>query len=240
MIFTNDSEKEFLSRTPTAIIVILFLAGSVTPQTKRKRAPPPSVPLTVQTATTKDGRTVLLKNDWTWEYTSDPAVEPSPTPTVARSPNTASLAIEAAIVYYNPGEVLPQARSDLRLLDQSLPQILREAGLHVGDLTKASPPSADTDENLLSDLVFATQHPTLADRKLLGQANAAIKQHTRFSGTTDFMGKLVLNDIWPGDYFVMSLAQTRNGAYAIWNLPVSIKRGSNSIILDQRNAAVAF
>lgn len=243
------------------LAIALLLSPFLAPAQTRRLAKKP--PTTTQTATTKEGRTVLLKSDGTWEYSSDPVApsqpEPSPAPSpiaaAAPSPELAVLSIEAAVVY-NVGGAQPVARTDFALLDQPLPKILRDAGLHVGDYeaerNRASrrqfptmpdfsklPPKPDTDDNLLTDLALASQFPALGEGQFLSKARDAIKQHTVSLGTSDFSGKLELKDIRPGDYYVMCLAQTRKG-YAIWNLPISLKAGANSIILDQRNAAIAF
>lgn len=163
-----------------------------------------------------------------------------------------SLSIEAAIVY-NMGGAQPVARTDLYVIDESLPKILRDAGIHVGDreaendaISRArfpkmpnfkSPPKADTDENLLSD--FGLASTVTGEPQFLLRVTQAIRSHTIAHGVTDFAGKLELKDIKPGDYFLTGLVQTRSG-YAIWNLPIAIKAGSNSVVLDQKNAAVAF
>lgn len=169
---------------------------------------------------------------------------------------TTSLAIEAAIIY-NFGGAQPLARTEIALLDQSLPQILRDAGLHGGDLdaeharaskqrypnmpdfSRYSPRRPDTDANLLEDLANAIQFPTLGDGQFLGKARDAIKAHTVASGTTDFAGKLELKDLKPAHYFVYAITQTRGG-HALWNVPIEIKTGRNSLSIDNTNAATAF
>lgn len=245
--------------SPTLFIGLLLIS-SVGAQTRRRAAPPPKPTVSIQTATTKDGKTVLLKSDGTWEYTSDPVAEPKPEPTpepvAAATPELASLSIEAAIVY-SMGGAQPVARTDFLLLDESLPKILREAGLNVGDLdaehtresrrkfptmpdfSKMSPAKADTDENLVTDFALASKFPSLGDGQFLTKARDGIRKHTVTTGTTDFGGKLQMKDVQPGNYFIVAYAETRRG-YAIWNLAVSLKAGLNSILLDQRNAATAL
>lgn len=167
-----------------------------------------------------------------------------------------SLAIEAAMVY-NFGGAQPLARTTITLLDQSLTQILRDAGLHGGDLdiehnrafrqrnpsapdfSRYCPRKPDTDATLLDDLANAIQFPTLGDGTFLGKAIEAIKTHTVISGTTDFSGKLELKDLKPSRYFVYAFTQTRGG-HALWNIPVEIKPGRNSLTIDNTNAALAF
>lgn len=170
--------------------------------------------------------------------------------------DTPSLAVEAAIVY-NFGGAQPLARMEITLLDQSLPQILRDAGLHGGDLdieharasrqrfpgmpdfSRMSPRKPDTDATLLADLANAIHFPTLGDGTFLGKARNAIKSHTVASGTTDFSGKLELRDLKPGSYFVYAMTQTRGG-HALWNIPIEIKTGRKTLTIDSTNAAIAF
>jgi hypothetical protein len=96
------------------------------------------------------------------------------------------LAIEAAVIY-NFGGAQPLARTEIALLDQSLTQISRDAGLHGGDwdieqnrafrqrnpsapdFSRYSPRRPDTDANLLADLATAFQFPTLGDGQFLGE-----------------------------------------------------------------------
>jgi hypothetical protein len=137
------------------------------------------------------------------------------------------LNLEAAIVY-SVGGAQPVARTDFFLLDKSLPDVLRDAGLRAGqrdaesnarlrqkfpsmpDFSRASPPRADTDDNLLSDFGLAAKYPENSPQFLATAINA-IKQHTTTTGTTDFTGKVELARIKPGEYYVLGLAQTRKG-----------------------------
>ena len=148
-----------------------------------------------------------------------PASEP------AAAPQTGTLSIEAGIIYKMGGNQ-PVSRTEFMLLDQSLETILNEAGI----------PARDT--GVLSSYAFAmlypSQFPGVGER-----AQAAIKQHAVQTVSTDFSGKAQFTDIKPGSYFIMGLSSTRKG-FAIWNLPVEVKAGQNSVFLDQNNAASAF
>lgn len=172
------------------------------------------------------------------------------------APEPPSLAIEAAVIY-NFGGAQPLARTEIVLLDQSLPQVLRDAGLHGGDLdieharasknrfpnmpdfSRYSTRKPDTDAQLLEDLANALHFPTLGDGQFISKATEAIKAHTAASGTTDFAGKLELRDLKPRQYFVYAVTQTRRG-HALWNIPVEIKEGRNSLSIDNTNASIAF
>lgn len=151
------------------------------------------------------------------------AATPGPEPAVA--PQMGTLSIEAGIIYKMGGNQ-PVSRTEFMLLDQSLETILTEAGI---------PPRTT---GVLSSYAFAmlypSQFPGVAEK-----AQAAIKQHAVQTVSTDFSGKAQFTDIKPGSYYVAGLSSTRKG-FAIWNLPVEVKAGQNSVFLDQNNAASAF
>jgi hypothetical protein len=79
----------------------------------------------------------------------------------------------------------------------------------------------------------------LGDGQFLGKALSAIKAHTVTTGTTDFAGKLELSGLKPALYFVYAITQTRRG-HALWNVPIEIKAGRNTLTIDNTNAAIAF
>jgi hypothetical protein len=71
--------------TVSIFCVLLFTfsgLGQVRQKPKSTSSPNPQV--SIQTATTREGRTVLLKSDGTWEYTNDPVVTPTPSVGVAQ------------------------------------------------------------------------------------------------------------------------------------------------------------
>jgi hypothetical protein len=61
----------------TMFLMVLVVSG-ISAQRKpgARPSPTPKREISVQTAVTKDGRTVLLKSDGTWEYTDDPILPP--------------------------------------------------------------------------------------------------------------------------------------------------------------------
>jgi hypothetical protein len=268
-----------------AIILALGLAATLTAQQKRPRPKPQPTPVQSPTPqatpdtrrraviSLKEGEpvsglfikadstsaqievagnviTVPLEKIASIDFAEKKAATPEP---VVNNP---SLAIEAAVIY-NFGGAQPLARTEITLLDQSLTQILRDAGLHGGDwdieqnrafrqrnprapdFSLYSPRRPDTDTNLVADLATAIQFPTLGDGQFLGKALPAIKAHTVTTGTTDFAGKLELTDLKPANCFVYLITQTRGG-HALWNVPIEIKAGRNRLTIDNTNAAIAF
>ena len=73
----------------------------------------------------------------------------------------------------------------------------------------------------------ATQEIAQIFTTLTAQAKATI--------TLDFNGKGQFVRLAPGQYYLFAQAQPRD-SFAVWLLPVTVKSGSNELILDRRNA----
>ena len=118
-----------IQSTVRAFVLLLLCAASLHAQGTRRRTPAtrPSEPVSTQTTTTKDGRTVILKSDGTWEYAKEP--EEASATTVARpGRNNSTLSLEAGLVFKS-GDVKPVARVTFYLLDDDRAKILEGAGL---------------------------------------------------------------------------------------------------------------
>jgi hypothetical protein len=177
-----------------------------------------------QTATTQDGRKVILNSDGTWKFAGP------------RKPkNSASVTIQAGVVY-KTGDVNPVARETFYLLDDSLGAILEGAGLRPTRPDK----NQSLQDQLMTSYVYAIcygQYPF--ETRFLEDAQKVIAPHLIKSGQTDFAGKAVIDAIAPGVYFVMGIAKTRGG-FAVWNERCEARAGENSLTLDQNNAIIAF
>jgi hypothetical protein len=143
----------------------------------------------------------------------------------AAAQQSTTLSIEAGIIYKMGGNQ-PVARTEFMLLDQSLETVLREGGVSEGRT------------GVLSTYAFAVKYPEQFPG-VAARAAQAIKSHLFSSVSTDFAGKAQFADLKPGSYYLAGLTSTRKG-FAIWNLPVEVKTGQNSVFLDQNNAATAF
>jgi hypothetical protein len=180
-----------------------------------------------QTATTKDGRVVILNPDGTWKYAKEAETD------IEKS----RVSLEAAIIYRS-GNVKPVARTEFHLLDQSLVQILRAAGLQPD--RRWIQPQGD-DEALVNTFAYAVT-TSLIDPTFLSKALPALKPHIIQTVTTDFTGKASFDSIKAGSYFIVGIAQTATGSsggHAVWNLKVDVKPGTSNVILDQNNAVYA-
>lgn len=227
-----------VKRLTSILLTVAICAGVTLSQQRRGKAPSrpaaTSSKVTTQTATTRDGKTVLLHSDGTWEYSGDPPTAGGtnqPTPAA----QSAALNIEAGLVYRS-GDSKPVARTEYHLLDKSAAAVIREAGVKLSNRT------GGTEDNSDRGVMFSLGL-TMAFREVSGSegydaAVAALKQHIIKSFTTDFGGKATIDGIPQGDYYVFGFYKSAKG-FVIWNVPVSLKPGSNSLTLDQNNADYA-
>lgn len=137
-----------------------------------------------------------------------------------------TLSIEAAVIY-KTGGAQPLARAEMVLLDKSLSSILSEAGLQ-----------AERNMDYPTQFGFAVKFPSQYVA-FSQKAVAAITPHKVQGFTTDFQGKAFVPEIKEGTYWVLCYYQTRGG-FAVWDLPITVRKGSNYIVMDQNNAAVSF
>jgi hypothetical protein len=228
-------------KAPAITLLTLLLVSTTLSQTRRTAAQKAPAKVSVQTATTKDGRTVLLRSDGTWEYTDDPVAptissnSPAPVLSASATPQSGTLSLEAALVFRS-GDVKPMARTVFYLLDDDLAKILRSAGLRTSQRYGTM---EDTDQNLLFSFGSASKYPSLEGQtQFYSTAMEALKPHIKQSITTDFSGKATFQNVQSGNYFLMGFGVTPRG-FVLWNLAVEIKPGTTSITLDQNNAAFA-
>src|SRR5688500_7274557 len=177
---------------PTLFLTVVFsvcLGATLTTtvQAQAKRTQPNSKPVTTQTATTEDGRKVILKSNKTWAYAVGDS-SPDEKQEVTRSVSKANsiLSIETGLVFKS-GDVKPLARTEFHILDDSLANILRNAGLKP---PKSYGETGEADRDYVSAFAFASKYssdPTY--QEFYPRAIEALKPHIVQSVTTDFSGK---------------------------------------------------
>ena len=133
-----------------------------------------------------------------------------------------SITVKAAIVY-KMGGAQPIARAPFYLLDDSLDNILSNAGF------KAE--SSDGSVTFAFEYgMAATYH---SESEQFKKMQAAIQPHIVKTASTDFDGTAKFDRVKAGIYYIVGVAETRGG-FAVWNLKVE---AGESVILDQNNAA---
>ena len=160
-----------------------------------------------------------------------------------------NVSVEAGLVYRS-GDVKPVARTDFYLLDDSLVEIFRNAGLRVPlNIDESGPHFQEHIYPRAIVMSFGKIHSQIdqftADsaqaRKMAAfhsQAIAAIAPHIIQKGTTGFSGRMKFASVKPGTYYLMGVYKTARGA-AIWNLKTDVKDIETTVVLDQNNAASA-
>lgn len=220
------------------VVVTTFLGASLTTdaqaQTKKRTTPQP---VTTQTATTDDGRKVVLKSNGTWQYDKeDSTVAETTTSSRPKGRANGIVLIETGLVFKS-GDVKPLARTEFHLLDDSLANILRNAGLKP---VKDYGSEDESDRSYVSSFAFATKYGAVSrGDDFYPRALEALKPHTVQSITTDFSGKAKFPAVPAGTYYILGIGSTPKG-FVIWNLKVDIKAGETSVVLDQNNAEIAL
>jgi hypothetical protein len=137
-------------------------------------------------------------------------------------PDKGSVRIAAKVVSQN-GSPTAVRNEKFYLLDQSLEQILDDAGL--------KPIEGNT---LTASLGLAVMFPERYG-DFRSKAMAAINSKIEYSGTTDSTGEAKLSGVEPGSYYLFGVTKTGKG-FAMWSSPVSVIAGDN--VLDLAPARV--
>lgn len=221
------------------ISYLTFLVVLVAPQTNLSQSKPRSrpatkpvaeKPVTVQSATTDDGKRVELRSDGTWKYAETTATTPTVT-AAPTAPQTSALSLEAGLVFKS-GDIRPVARTEFHLLDESLLKILRDAGV------QPRPGDRDTsDRGIVFSYGLARKFG--GDQNFPAGVQEAINKHIIATTTTGFDGKAKFNPVPRGTYYVFAMATTPKG-FVIWNVKVDLTLSEAAVTLDQNNAEIAI
>jgi hypothetical protein len=211
---------------PLIIIFCFILLTPLSPglsQNKRpKWSPAKPPPVSTQTATTKDGRTVLLRSDGTWEYSADPVASPtpiaspespvSPMPSPVPSPTSElpivtdlvgnwSLKIQSANGPGNP--------ATLRITSG-------EAGIHVGVLDLGTPQPSGPNRVTMSNGTFKVAFTTYSEGRFIELAFDGRFNKTNIEGSMALTaGGQVTAGTFVGTPENPAAYQSTNGSLAI-------------------------
>lgn len=133
------------------------------------------------------------------------------------TPTKGSVVINAKIASRN-GAPQPVKNEKFYLLDEDLETILSKARLE--------PIEGQTLANSLGLSVLYPDRYAAFHRDAL----RAIRDHIKYSGTTDAAGKAELGGIEPNSYYLFAVTKSGRG-FALWSSPVSIIAGQNALNL---------
>jgi hypothetical protein len=223
------------------MMLCVFACSAMFVQAQVKSKPKvPAKPITTQLATTEDGKAVVLSSNGTWKYSPEDSDTGTSTPDASTRPKgraNSVLSFETGLVFKS-GDVKPVARATFHLLDDSLGNILRTAGLSAPRNYGGG--SGNTDEDLVNAYASSIKYSILDGYKEFGPAAAtAVRPHIIQTITTGFDGKATFEAVAAGTYYLMGMSETPKG-YVIWNLKVDLKAGKNTVTLDQNNAVTAI
>jgi hypothetical protein len=136
---------------------------------------------------------------------------------VSVPPSKGKVLIDAKVAA-RTGSPQPVKNEKFYLLDKDVEMILSEARLE--------PIEGQT---LMNSLGLSVLYP---DRfaEFNRDALRAIKEHIKYSGTTDGNGKAELGGVEPDSYYLFAITRSGRG-FAIWSSPVSIIAGDNALNL---------
>jgi hypothetical protein len=216
---------------PVIIMGVLVLFGLIYLFTASDDDANANLSVNVNTRRTETARAPVSTTESTVPATSIPVTNDTAPPSY---PSTSSQSVPGSRVeapQQTKGTVVIDAKVSTRsgssqpvrntrfyLLDKDVESILRDADL--------DPIEGQT---LAASLAVAT-----ADQARYGQfyrdAMQAIKDHIKYSGSTDSSGKAQLGSVEPDSYYLFGVVRTGEG-FAMWSSPVSVIAGDNAVNL---------
>jgi hypothetical protein len=212
------------------IILILFALvatpcyGQRRPPVKKEPARAPAK--TVATVKTEDGRTVLLKDDGTYEILPGPATPPA----LAK----VNLDIETGLVFTD-GSVVPAPRTTFYILNKSATELADAAGLQPRAEFGQTTSKEELFFNVLMYAILYEKEP-----EMVNAVTKVLKEATVTSFETDFAGKGKVS-VPAGNYYLYGLFETRGSGRSSssiscsWFVPVALSSDTH-LILDNKNA----
>lgn len=166
----------------------------------------------------------------------------SQTPASAKTAPAAKsgkLEIEAGLIFKS-GDTKPVARATFRLLKKDALSLIRTEETYQAFLSEGSTRISGypTYESFNAETAMLWYGSRYSD-KFTPIVNQNLDRESVGTMTTGFDGKGVFESVPLGDYFLFGKYSwgDRSGNEAAWNVPVTIKAGTNKLILDNNNTA---
>ncbi len=213
-------------------ILLLFCLVTIEAESNKRTtsSKADSSEVTTQTATTSDGRNVILKSDGTWEYYN----ETPPSIAIPNDSEKGTLSFDARVASKS-GNAKPIAGGSFYLLDDDLKSILQTSAL-----------KPENRLSLLNTFLMANYGSSLGierSEKAFARAMESVQPHIVATTTSDFNGKGQFSSLVPGTYYLVNVGVVylNTGSLTdrkaiLWNVKVQIQPGQNSTTLDEKNA----
>ena len=140
-------------------------------------------------------------------------------------------------VSLKPGYPQPVARTTFHLVDDSLANILKSAGVTIKGRDGKDKPAQTEDDYAIWFGFGANNLRMLPIGDFYERAMTTLRPHILQTVITDFDGKARFAPIKAGAYFVLGVARTPKG-FAVWQMPAPLRSPAVSLILNERNAVV--
>lgn len=145
----------------------------------------------------------------------------STAPPVAPAPSKGTVVLNAKAAT-NAGSTRPVSGTKFYLLEEDVETVLREA--------RVEPIEGNT---LTASLGLAAVYPNLYG-DFQRAAMRAIAANAKYSGTTNGSGGASLSGVEPDGYYLFGVARIGRG-FALWNSPVSVIAGDNTLNLSPQS-----
>ena len=212
-------------KTMKTFALILIFSVAQFAQTK-----PPII--TTESATTKDGRIVVLSSDGTWKYSSNLMT------------SKFSIDVETAFIFRS-GEVVPVPSTEFYLLNKSVSDMITSAWMRevlVEDIRSVPNLSTENKETLvkevkglsLAGLVRYSFGSTVLSTKFSELSRRLVQDAVVARLRTDLKGKGVFSSVPPGRYYIFGVGEMRK-SFVSWNLEIDVADKDISVTLDTTN-----
>jgi hypothetical protein len=177
---------------------------------------PDSLPNQVVVPPTSQPNQVVVPPSTTTSVPSTSTTVPSTE--TALAPDKGTVSLEAKVLGRNSTTPQPVRGTRFYLLKKDVESVLDDANIE-----------NETGQSLLTAVGMSVVYP---DRygDINRKAMSAISRNAAYNITTDSSGKASLKDVKPDSYYLFAVTKTGNG-FVLWNSPVTIQAGQNSLVL---------
>jgi len=150
--------------------------------------------------------------------TQPPTTTTIPSTATTLPPDKGTVSLEAKVLSRNSSAPQPVRGTRFYLLKKDVESVLDGADI-----------DNDSGQSLLTALGISTADSARFS-DIRSKAMNAISKNAAYNFTTDASGKASLKDIKPDNYYLFAVTKSGNG-YVLWNSPVTIQAGQNSLVL---------